>query len=69
MDGVLRVFTAEDIPAERFTGLIIPDWPLMVREGETTRYLGDILAGVVAETEKQAREAVSYTHLTLPTKA
>ena len=58
MDGVLRVFTAKDIPAERFTGLIIPDWPLMVREGETTRYLGDILAGVVAETEKQAREAL-----------
>ena len=58
MDGVLRIFTAKDIPAERFTGLIIPDWPLMVREGETTRYLGDILAGVVAETEKQAREAL-----------
>ena len=31
MDGVLRVFTAKDIPGERFTGLIIPDWPLMVK--------------------------------------
>ena len=74
MDGVLRVFTAKDIPAERFTGLIIPDWPLMVREGETTRYLGDILAGVVAETEKQAREAldsidVEYEILTPVTDA
>ena len=29
MDGVLRVFTAEDIPAERFTGLIIPDCCLL----------------------------------------
>ncbi|MDC0229556.1 selenium-dependent xanthine dehydrogenase [Deltaproteobacteria bacterium] len=74
MDGVLRVFTAKDIPAERFTGLIIPDWPLMVKEGETTRYLGDILAGVVAETEKQAREAldsidVEYEILTPVTDA
>ena len=55
MDGVLQIFTAKDIPGDRFTGLIVPDWPLMVSEGETTRYLGDVLAGVVAETEKQAR--------------
>ena len=74
MDGVLRVFTAKDIPGERFTGLIIPDWPLMVKEGETTRYLGDILAGVVAKTEKMAREAldsiqVEYEILTPVTDA
>ena len=77
MDGVLRVFTAEDIPAQRFTGLIVPDWPLMVKEGETTRYLGDILAGVVAKTEKQAREALNsisikyeiLTPVTDPTEA
>ena len=59
LDGVLRVFTAEDIPGERHTGLIVPDWPLMVKRGETTRYVGDVLAGVVAETEQIAREAVA----------
>ncbi|MBS1255556.1 MAG: putative xanthine dehydrogenase subunit D [Deltaproteobacteria bacterium] len=59
MDGVLSVFTADDIPGERFTGLIVQDWPLMVKEGETTRYVGDILAGVVAETEKNARDAAA----------
>ncbi|HIN48776.1 MAG TPA: selenium-dependent xanthine dehydrogenase [Deltaproteobacteria bacterium] len=59
LDGVLRVFTAEDIPGERFTGLIVPDWPLMLKRGETTRYVGDVLAGIVAETEQIAREAVA----------
>jgi len=59
LDGVLRVFTSEDIPGERHTGLIVPDWPLMVKRGETTRYVGDVLAGVVAETEQIAREAVA----------
>ena len=57
--GVVRVFTGKDIPGERFTGVIINDWPLMIVEGETTRYIGDILAGVVAETEAGAREAVA----------
>jgi selenium-dependent xanthine dehydrogenase len=56
--GVIRVFTAKDIPGRRNTGLIIPDWPLMIEEGEETRYVGDVLAGVVAESEVIAREAV-----------
>ncbi len=56
--GVIKVFTSKDIPGNRFTGLIIPDWPLMIEEGEETRYVGDVLAGLVAETEKIAREAI-----------
>jgi selenium-dependent xanthine dehydrogenase len=56
--GVVRVFTATDIPGDRITGLIIPDWPLMIGVGEETRYTGDVLAGVVAETEVIAREAI-----------
>ncbi len=58
MEGVLRVFTARDIPGERTVGLIVNDWPLMIGEGETTHYIGDVLAGVVAETEEIARAAV-----------
>jgi aldehyde oxidoreductase len=57
--GVIRVFTSKDIPGSRFQGLIIPDWPLMIKVGEETRYVGDVIAGVVAETEKIAREAVA----------
>ena len=58
LPGVVRIFTGEDIPGERFTGLIRKDWPMMVVQGEVTRYVGDVLAGVVAETEEIAREAV-----------
>ncbi len=57
MAGVLRVFTAGDVPGERTVGLIRQDWPLMIAVGETTRYVGDVLAGVAAETEEIARQA------------
>ena len=58
MEGVVRVFTAAAVPGGRFIGLIKQDWPLMVAEGETTRYVGDVLAGVVAASEAAARQAV-----------
>ena len=56
--GVIKIFTAKDIPGNRYSGLIVSDWPLMIDVGEETRYVGDVLVGVVAETEKIAREAV-----------
>ncbi|KAA3662435.1 MAG: selenium-dependent xanthine dehydrogenase, partial [Chloroflexi bacterium] len=59
MDGVIRVFTADDVPGERTIGLIREDWPLMIAVGETTRYVGDVLASVVAEKETQARAAAA----------
>ncbi|MCA9898128.1 MAG: selenium-dependent xanthine dehydrogenase [Anaerolineales bacterium] len=59
MDGVIRVFTAQDIPGDKQIGLIKQDWPMMVAEGETTRYVGDVLALVVAETDALARQAVA----------
>jgi aldehyde oxidoreductase len=58
MAGVLRVFTAADIPGERLTGLIVVDWPLMIAAGETSRTGADVLAGVAATSEAIARAAV-----------
>ncbi|MCG2810556.1 MAG: selenium-dependent xanthine dehydrogenase [Candidatus Aminicenantes bacterium] len=58
MPGVIRVFTAADIPGERLTGLIVADWPLMVRAGEISRSGADVLAGVAAASEAAARAAV-----------
>lgn len=58
LSGVVRIFTAADVPGNRFTGLIFSDWPLMIKPGETTRYIGDVVAGVVADTEEIARQAV-----------
>lgn len=56
--GVEAVLTAEDIPADRNHGHIFPDWPTMVSIGDETRYIGDAIALVAAQTKKQAREAV-----------
>ncbi|VAW30597.1 Xanthine dehydrogenase, molybdenum binding subunit [hydrothermal vent metagenome] len=63
MDGVIRILTAKDVPGDRQIGLIRQDWPLMIAEGETTRYVGDVLALVVAENDTIAREAVSQIQI------
>jgi len=57
LDGVICIYTAVDVPGERVVGLIRQDWPLMIAVGETTRFVGDVLATVVAETEEVARSA------------
>ncbi|MCX6247242.1 MAG: selenium-dependent xanthine dehydrogenase [Bacteroidetes bacterium] len=57
IQGVIRVVTASDVPGDRYTGLIFSDWPLMIAVGETTRYIGDVIAGVVALDEETARLA------------
>ena len=56
--GVRRVVTAEDVPGERYIGLLERDWPILVAVGEETRYVGDMLAIVVADDQRAAREAV-----------
>ncbi len=58
-DGVVRCLTASDVPGERFQGLIYKDWPVMVAEGEITHCIGDILACVVATSDRVARQAAS----------
>ncbi|MBP9029010.1 MAG: selenium-dependent xanthine dehydrogenase [Bacteroidales bacterium] len=59
VQGVVKVITATDIPGERYIGLIFQDWPVMVALGEVTRYIGDVIAGVVATSEDIARHAAS----------
>ncbi len=59
IEGVERIFTADDIPGERTIGVIHQDWPVMIALGETTRYIGDVLAGVVAHNEEIARRALA----------
>ncbi|MCH7720505.1 MAG: molybdopterin-dependent oxidoreductase, partial [Planctomycetes bacterium] len=57
MDGVERVITAADVPGDRYVGLIVQDWPILVAVGEETRCVGDILAIVVAADQRTARQA------------
>jgi selenium-dependent xanthine dehydrogenase len=53
--GVVRVITARDVPGERHHGMIHRDWPIYVARGEEVRYVGDVLALVVAESRAAAR--------------
>ena len=63
--GVVAVLTAADVPGRREQGLIVPDWPLLVDEGETVRYVGDILAAVAADTREAAVEAAALVEVEL----
>ncbi|TBR22295.1 selenium-dependent xanthine dehydrogenase [bacterium] len=57
LPGVATVLTAASVPGKKVVGLIVQDWPVMVGEGETTRYVGDVLAIAVADTRAKAQEA------------
>jgi CO/xanthine dehydrogenase Mo-binding subunit len=60
--GVIAIYTAKDVPNNEY-GLIMPDQPVLVGPGSTkqwgdhVRFIGDQIALVVAETEKQAEHA------------
>ena len=62
--GVERVFTAADVPGELRCGLIHKDWPIFIPVGGRTSYLGDVLAMVVADTRRTAREAAKLIKVT-----
>ncbi|HEX5471142.1 MAG TPA: molybdopterin cofactor-binding domain-containing protein, partial [Lacipirellulaceae bacterium] len=57
LEGVHRIVTAADVSGNRYVGLIESDWPVFVAVGEETRCTGDIVAGVVANTQRLARKA------------
>jgi CO/xanthine dehydrogenase Mo-binding subunit len=54
--GVVKVIAAQDVPVNEY-GIIVPDQPVLVGEGEKVRWTGDRIAIVVAESEEIAREA------------
>lgn len=69
LKGVSAVLTAEDIPCNNYQGYIFRDWPTLVPVGEETRYIGDAIAIVAAETKQILEEAlalieVKYEELT-----
>ena len=66
LSGVSVVATWEDIPGNRYTGSVLADWPTLVAVGEETRYVGDAIALVAAETPGKARAkpSASFAHAT-----
>jgi selenium-dependent xanthine dehydrogenase len=61
--GVVAVVTAADVPGERTQGLLTRDWRQFVAEGETTVYVGDVIAAVAAETREAARAAADLVEV------
>ncbi|MBW2432259.1 MAG: xanthine dehydrogenase family protein [Deltaproteobacteria bacterium] len=65
--GVVRIFTAEDIPGKNRTGIINKDQPLLA--DDKVRSIGEPVALVAAETEaaaEQALKAIQVTYAELP---
>ena len=57
--GVAAVLVAADVPGDRAQGELTRDWVQIYAAGETTRYVGDVLALVAAETRAAARAAAA----------
>ena len=57
LPGVVCVLTAEDVPGKNKVGHLKQDWDTMIPVGGTTRYLGDAVAIVAAETPEILEQA------------
>lgn len=57
LDGVIGVYTAEDIPGNVKVGHLKQDWDTMIPVGEVTHYLGDAICLVLAETQEILEQA------------
>ncbi len=59
LPGVVTVATAKDIPGQRIIGKLKADWPTLIEVGEETRYVGDTIALVAAQSRAIAKKAIS----------
>ncbi len=69
LPGVVAVLTAEDIPGQKKIGHLKQDWDVLIAEGETTRYVGDALVLIAAESPQlvqQAKALVTVDYTVLP---
>ena len=57
IDGVIGVYTADDIPGAVKVGHLKHDWDTMIPVGKVTHYLGDAICLVVAETQEILEQA------------
>lgn len=56
MDGVVAIYTAKDVPNNK-VGHLQQDWDVMIPKGEITRFVGDAICLVVAESEDILKKA------------
>ena len=57
LPGVIGVFTAEDLPGKLKIGHLVKDWDVLIAAGQSTRYVGDAVALVAAESPVVLEEA------------
>lgn len=62
LPGVVAVYTAEDVPNNK-VGHIMQDWDVMIAKGDITRFVGDAIVLVVAESEDILEEAKSLVKI------
>ena len=61
--GVVAVLTSKDIPGTVKVGHLKKDWDTLIPEGDTTRYLGDAIVLVAAETREALEEAKNLVEI------
>ena len=64
LPGVIAVITAADIPGHNKHGHLAKDWDVLIAKGDTTRYVGDAIVLVVAETEEALEAAKALVEIT-----
>ncbi|MDD4159394.1 MAG: selenium-dependent xanthine dehydrogenase [Synergistaceae bacterium] len=57
LSGVVGVYTAKDVPGNNKIGHLVKDWDVMIPVGSCTRYMGDAVALVAAETPEIVENA------------
>ena len=60
--GLVKIFTAKDIPGKNITGIINKDHPLLA--SDKVRCVGDAIALVAAESEEAAESALHAINVT-----
>ncbi len=61
IEGVVRIFSSQDVPGKNQIGLIIQDEPLFA--GHEVHFIGQPIAFIVAETESAAKIAKNKIHI------
>ncbi len=63
LPGVVAVYTADDVPGQNKIGHLVKDWDTFIAVGDITRYLGDAICVVAAETPEILEEAKALVQI------
>jgi aldehyde oxidoreductase len=63
LPGIREILTAKDVPGLNRFGILTPDQPVLV--DEKVRFVGDVVALILAETEEDARKAIRHIRVDL----